>query len=423
MSRPRPGRPAESQCEAAGGRASVPWLVAAASVVAACFLAVRLFENQPGAEPVTLVTPVVGVERWQAEFAPREALSSALRVRIAPAPWSLDAETGTVEFVSLRAKDVWFVAGSLDSGGTFEILYAEGRVSGRAALLHGVYRFEPDANARGRATVEQVGDEALDYVRCDAMSREDARKRAVAVVPFDKEHADPAGDVRIAVYLTAEAAKWFKSSSNVTAERFALTRVAELEWSLRLSGVETRMTLADVGDAAEGAGDSSKQGDSWEKDLDRLEKPGDGWFERALRRRDATLADVVVLLEDRKKSGGGLANVMTHPGLQFRDAAFAACDVDAATAAWAFVHEVGHVLGCGHDDKQGSYPFSRGFVAPDKWQTVMGASLELPHDTPCFSSPLHQFRKETMGRCGRADNLSTIVANLIYVSNFRVSCK
>lgn len=120
------------------------------------------------------------------------------------------------------------------------------------------------------------------------------------------------------------------------------------------------------------------------RDLDRMTKQGDGFLDIIHTLRNSNNADVVVLIIGaRLTSDLGSANVMTQRSATFKDSAFCVVDFAASVSRLIFPHELGHVLGAGHECEAGrvgrlglfneSHCYSNGTFG-----TIMTVQLALP---------------------------------------------
>ena len=175
--------------------------------------------------------------------------------------------------------------------------------------------------------------------------------------------------------------------------------------------------------------------DRKEEDLHRLRRPGDGFLDEALPKREQFAADVVMLLVRQKTGvcGGGIAYILDHsPGdaeLAFGLSAIGletCSDFDGNT----FAHEIGHIQGANHNPEefggipQQPYTYGHGFCnATNNWRTVMsyntGGRCEprIRH----FSNPMVPYRGTATGDVRFRNVTRLINETATHVANFRQS--
>lgn len=150
------------------------------------------------------------------------------------------------------------------------------------------------------------------------------------------------------------------------------------------SGVLQRLRLVHAGEVA-----YVESGNSI-TDLARLKTPGDGFLDEVHAIRDAVGADCVSLIATSGSAGVGYQ--MTPPFADFEDRAFST--VSPEGSGIAFAHELGHNMGCGHNNgpavPAAAFCFSFGHRTPDAmWRTIM--SNAPGEHVNLFSSPALRF--------------------------------
>ncbi|MBI4617670.1 MAG: hypothetical protein HY720_28925 [Planctomycetes bacterium] len=138
-------------------------------------------------------------------------------------------------------------------------------------------------------------------------------------------------------------------------------------------------------------------------DLMRLEDPDDGHLDEVPPLRDRFGADLVALLIDKGAATGvlGLAGGIYDPEAPSDDLAYVV--VMASLAPGVLPHELGHLMGCGHDREdgvQGAFEYSWGHTAAGgEWSTIManGGGLGDGYGIPNFSNPDVEFRGQPTG--------------------------
>ncbi len=157
-------------------------------------------------------------------------------------------------------------------------------------------------------------------------------------------------------------------------------------------------------------------------DLVRLKTPGDGFMDDVHALRDAFAADCVVLIATSGSAGVGY--LMDNVSSSFASCAFSTIGHD--VGGLPFVHELGHNMGCGHNNGFGpaAFCFSYGHRTPDNlWRTVMSNSPGTHVDF--FSSPHLSFGSHPLGIDGAgcppdaADNVTSLNLTAPVVAAFR----
>jgi hypothetical protein len=110
--------------------------------------------------------------------------------------------------------------------------------------------------------------------------------------------------------------------------------------------------------------------------LDRITNNPGGMFNNVYEMRNTYKADIVVLMVNMMYGYSGIANVMTTNTIAFESSAFAVVSRRESLASHlVFTHEVGHVMGAGHDrcddpNWEGLYHYSHGHVG-STYRTIM----------------------------------------------------
>jgi hypothetical protein len=184
------------------------------------------------------------------------------------------------------------------------------------------------------------------------------------------------------------------------------------------SGIQQRLRLVRAAEVA-----YVESGNSI-TDLVRLRDRADGFMDGIHALRDAVGADCVSLIAT--SGSAGVAFLMTPVSPLFESCAFSAIGHD--VGGLVFAHELGHNMGCGHNNGPGAPPaafcFSYGHRTPDDaWRTVMSNAPGTHVDF--FSSPALTFAGFPLGVSGAgcpqdaADNVTTMNMTAEVVAGFR----
>ena len=161
--------------------------------------------------------------------------------------------------------------------------------------------------------------------------------------------------------------------------------------------------------------------DDLETDLRRLRAVSDGFGDAVHAERQRVGADIVTLFRTADAtSTSGIAFVCA----QTATSAFGVFEVDGTGTSPVFTHEVGHIIGGGHEqsDSAGCDSFSRakinGSEGDEVWRTVMYSAFNVRSTIPYFSNPNVSVLGVATGDAGVRENARTFNNRAAVVANF-----
>lgn len=150
----------------------------------------------------------------------------------------------------------------------------------------------------------------------------------------------------------------------------------------------------------------------YQTDLDRFWKNNDGFMDEVHNLRTEHQADVCALIMD-DQALCGIAKTLKASAPN----AFCLVNWDCATGYFSFAHEIGHLIGCQHNQNDpthnglsADYPFAHGYKSPNNdWRTIMAYNCPGGCNRIQFwSNPSVNFNSLPMGTTGGNDNARMI---------------
>jgi peptidyl-Asp metalloendopeptidase len=192
--------------------------------------------------------------------------------------------------------------------------------------------------------------------------------------------------------------------------------VAESNQGYANSGVSIDLVLA-----AQGPTTYTESGD-FNTDLTRYRGTADGFMDEIHAARDASAADVAVLLINNTQYCGLASGIGSTAAT-----AFVAVYWDCATGYYSFAHEIGHLQSARHDPRNDStttpYAWGHGFqyTKSPSWRTVMAyncTGLGCPR-LNYWSNPNNLYNGVPMGTANKNDNHRVLNDTRATVAAFR----
>ena len=233
--------------------------------------------------------------------------------------------------------------------------------------------------------------------------------------------------ITVLIASTEASAMWDFGANADTFNEHAIDLIASANRVLGNSDTNTLLDLAGTHVT------SSVESTNLSRDLTLLLRTTDRVFDDVHVARDRTAADVVVLVTDYSATAMdndtvGIAYQLLRPNGHAASAFAVVTDIFAddtsGTYEYLFAHEVGHVLGAGHDyatTRSGMTRYAHGYVSPYEpaARDIMayGGAVELPF----FSSPNVFHEGEPLGNATTADNARVIRETAAVIAAYRTA--
>ncbi|MBO7720809.1 MAG: hypothetical protein J6T01_00215 [Kiritimatiellae bacterium] len=239
----------------------------------------------------------------------------------------------------------------------------------------------------------------------------------VSAVPPKAAAAKAAAIVDVLVAYDLRAAEWVDENGGGM-ENFAEVSVQKMNAALGNTGIDEKFRFRLVGTYKIKGDAGVKQNDSLLKQLKAAQKGtklnGVSWA-GVKKKRDAVGADVVCVFVDSGETYGssGIAYYYTQEMYgYFADWAYCVCAVRATSVGEVMTHEIGHLMGAGHDDYMADkanrgpqyHDYSRGcyFTSGEKrYHTIMAYNYDGDGNyydaVPFFSSPDYEYDGVAVG--------------------------
>lgn len=318
--------------------------------------------------------------------------------------------------------------------GFFTLVERNGQIAAHIVAPQGDFYVLP-TNKESLYRVDQIELKSDRPPKC-GVKLPDKKRRPMTPSAVKTLLRDDGKRIDILVVYTVEAERYFGTADKLK----VVVGLAEKETNLAMqhSVIDLQVRVVNIIKLAsfkETLGDADGTSD---KDLERLAKGADGKEARDL--RDTNRADQVTLLRVQGDLEG-IAFLLVSPLDPDYDQteAFSVLRVDNVVYKYDFTHELGHNLGCHHNEpKTGLYRFSRGycFDLPDghTYGTIMsycGADRRISY----YSSPAVKYPNATSGHDtgepellpdgksnpSAADCARTIRDSKLQVANYRQS--
>lgn len=316
-----------------------------------------------------------------------------------------------------RGSQVWVghVAGA--RGGPLNeavLVNRDDRITGNIRIDGQLYRIRPLPD--GSTAVIEVDEsrmpadhEVEPYEQL--LSRADRQHTATAGTTETASALAGSQTIRVMVVATDEAV----SSYGGDMEALIELAVAETNQGYANSNVDISLELASYSTT------SYSESGSFSTDLARFRGTGDGYMDDIHALRDASNADVGMIVLDNSGSCGLASGIGSNAST-----AFASVYWDCATGYYSFGHEIGHLQSARHDpanDRSTTpYAYGHGYQDPDrKWRTIMAYNCR---GKGCprlnyWSNPAVNYNGTPMGTTSSSHNQRVLEETKVSVGGFR----
>jgi len=230
-------------------------------------------------------------------------------------------------------------------------------------------------------------------------------------------------EIDVLPVYTGKAKEWAQGEAQIAAWMTVAQRLANQ--SFAGSGVQQRIRVAPARQV------SYEESGNNEKDLARLRLGEAKWAQDIRRWRKEVDVDLVILVTSNVERGGH-AEALNSANLEnirpFAEIAFAVVPIQSLTSSYAFVHELGHLMGAGHTDDPQTSGYSVAYRQSEPegpcgpWTTIMdGDALSSAYARLLYwSNTAKELRVcgRPMGRQDRADNARTLNETAARVASF-----
>ncbi len=254
----------------------------------------------------------------------------------------------------LASGDFTWVGNAVEAPGEAMLIVRAGGITGRVRLGRDTYSILPLAD--GRQLVRR--DTSAQYPPEHPTERDAGAPPAAPNADTAPAASCQPADSDIDVFVTySEEVKQLLTDPGGT----AALGVIQANRSFQNSNIPLALNLVGVQPSG-----YHETGD-YDKDVAAMKN---GAISGLFKARDATAADVVVMLVANQQFCGMAADILASPGT-----AFAAVAASCATGNLSFAHEVGHLFGARHDrpidDSDRPFKYGHGYALKNEWRSVM----------------------------------------------------
>ena len=415
------GRPLRS---GAASCAALAWLLAAAGGASAGELLVEV----PADKSVPVHETVLRARAVRIDFDAllegTQALEPSPAERLTLTLWpGHTVEAVYDEAAAERASERFVWVGRLigPDEGQVVLLASGGQLVGSVRTPAGIFRIRPE----GPGDVHVVEEIDLSALPPEIPPVPFDLPESSLPSPIDKAAtaaSDDGSTIDLLVVYTAAARVFLEPFSGL--ENLVQLSLAEGNVALANSGVIPRLRLVHLAQIA--YDEPTVIPEPISDMLTKLVDPRDGAMDEVHALRDRFGADLVQLVP-RSRDGCGIAFLMGGSNnTAFAAAAFGVTSAICLAPEVAFIHEIGHNLGCNHAPQdpvgRGAFPYSFGYKQPDKrFHTVMAYPCELGCPSVLhFSNPAVRYQGEVTGT-DTQNNVRSINNVRHLVANFRAA--